>query len=152
LLQNGRGMFGSALYLFLSKDPAILGFVGGGLYPRIFPIIIPQRGSAPNVPAIVYSVNNVQRGVAYCATDRLVRTSVLIDCYAITYAECKELAATVRRTLVDYRGFMGDAMSSPKSGIMVSSANIASELDLQDIEPGLYRVSQSWDFWHQEVS
>lgn len=119
---------------------------GTGTDPdRVFPLVIPQKqpGGAAQVPCLVYQAANVERQVTYCGTSRLVLARMVLDLYATGYDEVKLLAEAVRRALQDFEGLLGGIVD-------VRSATLESELELQDIEPGLFRVTQSWDFWHVE--
>lgn len=145
-------MIDAALYFYLRTHAALTPIIGSGTVRRVFPIVIPQRDpkATPEVPALVYAFSGVARGVSYCGTDRLARSSVTIDCYATRYHDARALASAVRSALLDFRGAMGDASQSPTVTVNVRTANITTEFDLLDIEPGLYRVSQSWEIWHEE--
>ena len=117
----------------------------GGAPDRVYPLVIPQKKPQgfSQIPAVVYARNSVERQLLYCGTSGLVRTRVSLDCYDDTYAGAQELAAAVRETLQDFQGLLGAIVD-------VRNASLETEIDLQDIEPGLYRVSQSWAFWHVE--
>jgi hypothetical protein len=107
-------------------------------------LVVPQ--STPlqqRMPCVVFSRNGVQRQVRYCATDGMVLSSITLDCYATTYTAARSLAAVVRSSLIDFRGQLGGSLA-------VSAASLVNEIDLVDIEPGLFRVSQTWDIWHVE--
>lgn len=116
-----------------------------GAPDRVYPVVIPQKvpNGAQVVPAVVMSVGTVDRSRTQCGTIALVRTRVTLDCYATTYAEAHDLAAAVRQVLIDFRGELGQQLT-------VKDAALQNEIDLSDIEPGLYRVSQDWEFWHVE--
>jgi hypothetical protein len=116
-----------------------------GTPDRIYPLVIPQkvpRGSQIT-PCIVFTTIAVERQVMYCGTDGLIRTRCSLDSYASTYAEARELADAVRQGLLDFKGLLGGVLS-------VSAASLETDFDLQDPDPGLYRVSQSWSIWHVE--
>lgn len=136
-------MIHQALFQHLTADAGVAALVAA----RINPLVIPQRIAATSVrvPAVVYSISGVERGVSYCGTDDLVRTTIAIDCYAAGYDAARALATAVRTALVDFSGPMGSATVVP-----VRTCNIETEFDLMDIEPGLYRVSQQWTIWHEE--
>lgn len=112
---------------------------------RVYPLVIPQkvpRGRA-QVPAVVYTyVASAWQGT-YCGVSRLVSADVRLDCYARTYHEARDLAAAVRSLLHDFAGSMGGTVD-------VRTAILTTEFDVQDFEPGLFRVSQSWTFWYTE--
>lgn len=112
---------------------------------RVYPLVMPQkipRGPS-QTPCVVYQTRSVDRQVTYCGTSGLIRTMLQLDCYSSTYTEAKQLADAVRTSLIDFRGSLGGVVS-------VRHAALESEFDLQDPEPGLYRVSQNWVFWHEE--
>lgn len=112
---------------------------------RIYPIVIPQkvpRGS-PVMPCVTYETRAVARQVTYCGVSGLIRTTLQLDCYAVDYNTAKEVAQAVREVLSDFRGMLGGTVS-------VRTASLETEFDVQDFEPGLYRVSQSWAIWHVE--
>lgn len=136
-------MINEAVYQHLVGTAGVAALVG----TRVHPLVIPQRiaASTQRVPAVVYSISGVDRGVSYCSTDRLVRSTLGIDCYAAGYDAARALATAVRTALVDFSGPMGSATVVP-----VRTCNIETEFDLMDIEPGLYRVSQQWTIWHEE--
>ncbi len=109
-----------------------------------FYMIIPQATPIQQrVPCVVFNRNGVDRQVRYCGTDGIVRSSISLDCYATSYSDARSLAAIVRSALIDFRGQLGGSLA-------VSAASLVNEIDLVDIEPGLFRVSQTWDIWHVE--
>lgn len=124
------------------------GFLAGdsGESNRVYPLVIPQkkpRNGTQVTPCVVYQTRNVDRQVTYCGTSGLLRTEMQLDCYATSYEDAADLAAAVRELLTDFRGSLGGVVS-------VRHAALQTEFDLQDPEPGLYRVSQLWVFWHEE--
>lgn len=132
------------LFVALRDNPGVAAFVAPvGAEPyRIYPLVVPQRLAAqPQMSAIVYSIASVERAASYCESDRLVRSSVNIDNYSKSYLTVGQLAKAVQTVLLDFRGMLGGLVE-------VRTAYLTNEFDLLDIEPGLYRVSQSWDIWH----
>jgi len=117
----------------------------GGAPNRIYPLVIPQKvpRGAQVTPCVVYETRNVDRQVTYCGVSGLVMTTMTIDCYADNYNTSKEVAQAVRECLSDFRGMLGGTVD-------VRHASLQTEFDVQDFEPGLYRVSQSWAIWHVE--
>lgn len=117
----------------------------GGAPDRVYPLVMPQKipHGTRQIPALVYARNSVERQQLYCGTSGLVRSRLSIDSYDETYDGAQELATAVRETLQDFQGLLGGIVD-------VRNAFLESEIDLQDIEPGLYRVSQSWAVWHVE--
>lgn len=112
---------------------------------RFFFIIIPQKipGGELRQGCVVYNRSGVERQVTYCGTSGLIKTMSTLDTYSLSYTAARALAAEVRRSLIDFRGLLGGVLS-------VRAASLENEFDVQDIEPGLFRVSQSWTFWHEE--
>lgn len=111
---------------------------------RVYYLVIPQTTTqSARIPCVVYSRRGVQRQVTYCGTSGLIRTDVALDSYAVTLAAAYDVAAAVKAALIDFSGLLG-------GGVQVQAASLEAEFDLEDIEPGLYRVSQSWTFWHSE--
>ncbi len=126
----------------LESDTSVSSLMG----TRFFYGVVPQKISTDGVsriPCVVYERRGVNRQVTYCGTNDLIQTLVTLDIYALTYSAARELAREVRRSLVDFQGLLSGVVS-------VRAASLETEFDLQDMEPGLYRVSQSWTFWHEE--
>ena len=137
-------MIGRGLFEELRSDATVLALCGSNP-SRIYPQVIPQRVALEQqMAAIVYSVLGVTRSATYCETVKVVRTSLQIDCYSTKYESKETLAAAVRAVLTDFRGMLGGLVD-------VRDAKLATEIDLMDIEPGLYRKSQTWDFWHVDT-
>lgn len=139
-------MIGQGIVAHLAADSAVFELVDGNGYTRIHPQIIPQAvpGTVDRVPALVYTITAVDRQVAFCGTRGTVAATVELNSYATTYAQVRELADAVRRALIDYRGDMGGV-------VQVSACSLDAEFETQDIEPGLYRVVQSWLIWYKET-
>jgi hypothetical protein len=130
-----------AIKIHLAADTTVASLVGD----RVFYRMIPQKiatGDA-RMPCVVYSRGGVDRQVTYCETSGLIRTSATLDVYAVKFTESRDVARAVRQALVDYRGTLGGL-------VFVRAASLENEFDLDDFEPGLYRVNQSWTFWHSE--
>lgn len=112
---------------------------------RVFPLVMPQkvpRGPA-QYPAVVYNITTPARQVKYCGTDGLVRALVDLDSYDTSYDDAHVLADAVRAALLDFRGALGGIVA-------VKHAALENEIDLQDPEPGLFRVNQTWAIWYAE--
>jgi hypothetical protein len=120
------------------------GFLAGDP-DRVYPLVIPQkvqRGKAVT-PCVTFETRQVVRQETYCGTSGLIKTMMELNCYAVDYDESKQLAKGVRDALIDFRGLLGGIVD-------VRMASLETEFDIQDFEPGLYRVTQSWTFWHVE--
>lgn len=116
-----------------------------GEIDRVFPGVIPQKvpRGAPVTPGLVYQLLDVQRQTTFCGKNPVVRSTMRLDIYSKTYNEAKTVAAAVRELLSDFSGLLGGT-------VVVRTATLESEFDVQDFEPGFYRVSQQWSFWHVE--
>lgn len=112
---------------------------------RFYPLVIPQKnkGGEAATPCVVFTTIAVARQVTYCGTNDLVRSRITLDYYATTYAMARTLADAGRQALLDYKGLLGGVVS-------VRAASLETDFDVQDPDPGLYRVSQSWSIWHEE--
>jgi hypothetical protein len=124
-----------SLYSFLTSDSAVSAMVED----RVFAEIAPQKSP---LPRIVYTRIATQRTQSLCKTDSKVRALMQIDLYDRTYKGSKDLAKLIFNTLIDFTGNM--------AGTRVSSVISDSEVDLDDPDPGLYRVSQTYFIWFVE--
>lgn len=124
-----------SLFAFLAGDTAVAALVGD----RIYGMIAPQKAK---LPRIVYSRIAVTRSQTFCATDRKARAVMQVDAYDLSYRGAKVLAKTIRQTLTDFNGDM--------AGTPVSTIAMDSEVDLDDPDPGLFRVSQTYFIWFTE--
>lgn len=126
----------ASLFTFLTGAAGVTALVG----TRVFPGVIPQGAAQP---AIVYAKRSRNRQQLFCGTDGLKQTRVDIDCYATSYRQSVLLANAVTAALEDFSGTMGTTR--------VPRIFLETEVDLSDLEPGLYRQSQSWAVWHREL-
>lgn len=126
----------------LEADTSVAALMGSRFFYGVVPQKITTDGTS-RMPCVVYERRGVNRQVRYCGTDGVIQTLVTLDIYALTYTAARELANEVRRSLIDFQGMLSGVVS-------VRAATLETEFDLQDMEPGLFRVSQSWNFWHEE--
>jgi hypothetical protein len=134
-------MLARGLFAHLSADTAVSAFVAARIYPGVIPQRIPNQ---PNrMPAIAYTFTAVRRQTGYCGTDPHGRHTLALDCYAVTYREARDLAKAVRTSLIDFSGLLGGVAN-------VHAIMLSDEFEGLDIEPGLFRVTQSWNVWHVE--
>lgn len=106
---------------------------------RIYPQILPQR---PNYPAATYQIVGRTRQSTFSGTNGMVRSSVNVDVYAQNDEDVKTGSDAIRAALLDFRGAMG--------GTQVNRVSLDNEIDLTDVEPGLFRNSMSFSIWHDE--
>lgn len=127
-------MLEESLYALLSGDTALAAIVDD----RVFGVI----NETGKQPSIVYSRVAVTRTYTLCGTDGKARALMQIDCYDKSHIGVRRLAEVLRHTLTDFAGDM--------YGTRVSLIAMDSEVDLDDPEPGLYRVSQTYIIWFLE--
>lgn len=134
-----------ALFSELTGTAAITAIVGSGTAAKIWRVLIPQRvkDAAARYPCLVIAVGALERQVANCGTVATVDARVSIDCYALSQPAAWALAREVRLALIDFRGMLGGTLR-------VRAASLEAERELVDLEPGTYRVMQSWQIWHKE--
>lgn len=134
-------MIEQALSQHLATHAGVLAVVAG----RVHPLVIPQtdRGEI-SVPCLVYQVIGRDRSKTHCETIATVRTVMQIDAYGRSYASAKQASEACIAALLDFRGDMGTAPAA----VFVRDIEIVSEIDLTDPEPGLYRVSNTFNVWH----
>lgn len=130
-------MIEEGLFAHLKADAGVFGITAS----RIFALRIPQ-GQNIGDGTLVYQRAGSDRSATACASDRLVRGSFQIDAYAKTYLRAITLARALRVALIDYTGPMGDTH--------VDRVFLETEFDLDDPEPGLYRVSATYTIWYLE--
>ena len=132
-------MIQEGLFDHLTDDPSVAALAG----ERVYPLMIPQHvyNEATKLPCVVYARVSVDQPINTCGAEGLAGTLFRIDSYARGYGLACQLGAAVRDALVNHRGPMGT--------VYVSRVNLETELDLLDVEPGLYRVSQTYSIWHE---
>jgi hypothetical protein len=126
----------AGLHGFLSSQPAVASRVAR----RIYPLVIPQNAQQP---CLVYQRYSADRQPLFCHTANVVASRFQIDCYATTHDEAEAVAQSVRSALTDYTGPMGTERCQ--------QVRLESDQDLDDPEPGLYRVSLRFVIWHTET-
>lgn len=129
------------LYAWLNAQAGITALVGANIYPEIIPDQV--FDAATKRPCLVFSRQSTERTRTFCGTIGLMASTFSIDCYARTYDDAEQLAQAVRAALTDYRGAMGVET--------VQQAQLVGDFDLQDLEPGLFRVALSFTLWHTET-
>ena len=140
-------MIDEALFTLLRTDSGVAALVADVSSPvrhRIYPLVIPQHeiGDASLMPCVVYTKVGAARGVRYTATDNLVQATYQVDSYAPTYKAAAALASEVQDAMVDFNGTV--------SGTEIKTINLTNEFALEDPDPGLYRISQSFSVWYVE--
>jgi hypothetical protein len=129
----------------LASDP-LTALIGLGHAARLFEGVIPQKQASglPRLPAVlIRDVAMGDRQVTFCGTVGTSRADVSVDCYDVTPRGAWAIAEAVRGALLDFRGVMGGTLQ-------VRACSIDAEIELQDLDPGLYRVSQTWAIWFLE--
>lgn len=129
-----------ALRTRLLEDPAVCVLVGSDRKARVYPIVLPQDST---FPALTYQLISAPRELTHDGPSGVAWNRIQIDCWASTYLEAKQLATTVRRWLNGWRGRVGD-----EDVQLMQNLN---SRDLYEPETRLYRVSQDWGVWADEV-
>jgi hypothetical protein len=109
---------------------------------RIYRMVIPQHaeGDLTKFPCIVYTKVGAARTLNFGSTNDVVQGSFQIDAYALSYEGATELAEAARVRLTDFVGTL--------AGEEIKATELQNEFVLDDPEPGLFRVSQSWVIWY----
>jgi len=130
-------------YSYLSGLPAINAVFADSGSPTVtrgYPQVLPQR---PSYPAFTYQVvGRARYPLMNATTDDVMRSSVNVDVYAKTSVDVETGSAAIRAALKDFRGAMG--------ATQVERLLLENEIDLTDVEPGLFRNSMSFTIWHEE--
>jgi len=131
----------AAVYAILTGDTTVNNLVSGHVFRQVIP---QQGGAAAYVPAITFRVANTNRSKTFCRTDGTVMRRVSVDAYAVTQTEAEDIAEAAGDALRDYRGTV--------EGLFIADISQSDEYDLEDIEPGLYRVHQEYEVWHRPAA
>lgn len=126
-------MFEADLFTYLSDDATLASLVAA----RIFAVL-----AAQNQPGayLVFSKITEQRGTSYCASDDVQRDLYQFDSYSKTLATAIAVSRAIKALLVDFQGVMGSTN--------IASIKLDSESQLEDPEPGLFRVLTTLFIWH----
>lgn len=113
---------------------------------RIYAQVIPQqeRNGPTAYPAVVFQRIGSQESQTLCGTDDFVAGVWQIDAYHPDRDKAIEVASAIRAAMVDY---YGDA-----DGVSVNKVRRDTAIDIgPEIEPGLYRRSQTFTIWYVET-
>ena len=130
----------------LRANAGVAALIGAGTNARYFEGTLGQKapGGKDRIPAVLLrSVDINDRQVAYCGTVGTIRALALIDCYDAAARDAWRVAAAVRGALLDFRGVMSGTLQ-----VRIITLELETELD--DPDPGLYRVRQNWAVWFTE--
>lgn len=132
------------LRLHLIADNGVAEMLVETGYERIFAMVIPQKDikNRAKMPCAVYSIIGEERSRTYCGTIKLLTATVAIDSYSKDIKEARGLSALVKKAMIDFKGMMGD--------IEVRDVSLVSSIGLVDMEPGVYRVSDTFNVWYVE--
>lgn len=139
-------MIHEPLSLYLRANAGVAAIIGAGAVGRYFEGTLPQKapGGRERIPGLLLrSIDITDRQVAYCGTVDTNRALVTFDCYDASARGAWLLAGAVRGALLDFRGVMSGTLQ-------VRHAGLDLETELDDPEPGLYRIRQSWAVWFTE--
>jgi hypothetical protein len=111
---------------------------------RIFPSIIPKErwDVDSKKPCIVYSGDGIDRTYTFCGNVKLHADIININAYSISYDTTAQLAAEIA-TLEGFKGIVGSTKIGP--------VFLENEIDLLDLEPGLYRRLLTFTIWNRSI-
>lgn len=110
-------MIERALVSILRSEP-IASLVGN----RVFSQLRPESGSLSALPAIVYSVEQVERIRSFDGHDGLTRAEIDLELFATSYRGVVDLFDVVRLWVDDYRGTV--------DGVTIKDIRVASQNDM----------------------
>ncbi len=110
----------------LIADPTVSALIG----TRVYPVILPDD---PTLPGATYQRASAVRDYTTTGAVSLSRIRLQIDCWALSYAEVKQLDAATRSCLEFFTGTLPD-------GTYVDSITIDSSQDLFESDARYYRV------------
>lgn len=117
----------TALFDYLSSDPAIAAIVGTRIYPM-------RLAEKTLIPAISWNRVSTQRQYTYDSyedTDAFVTARVQINCWAYTHGEADELGGAVLAALSGYSGEM--------AGELIQSSFTVNEFDTYEAPTKFHR-------------
>lgn len=130
-------MMEADLRIFLLAQPTVTALVDQRVYG-----MYREQGLSEQLPAVLIQRVATARFPLFCATDKLVDASMQVDAYAIGGDDVWALAAALRAVLIDFSGMMG--------ATLVRKMLLANEFPLTDPEPGVIRVTQTYQLWYVE--
>lgn len=139
-------MIHEPLSLHLRANAPLAAIIGAGGNARYFEGTLPQKAPAgkSRIPAVlVRSIDINDRQQVYCGTVGTMRALATIDCYDAAARDAWLVAAAVRGALLDFRGLMAGTLR-------VRTIALELETELDDPDPGLYRIRQNWAVWFTE--
>ena len=110
------------------------------VHDQIYGVLRPQ-GPRP-LPEILITRTQTTRQDKFCGVDALVNADIQVDCYAAGAQDAMTLADTLRKALKDFSGTMGD--------LVVQKVFLSNEFPVYDPDPGIIRVTQTYNFWYLE--
>lgn len=106
---------------------------------RVFGVVRPRNTPLPQV--LITRVTTTRQNTI-CGTSTLVSCDLQIDSFALQGQDAWQLATLVRRALMDFSGTMG--------ATSVNKIFLTNEFPLTDPEPGVLRVTQTYNVWYYE--
>ena len=99
------------------------------------------KGERP-LPEILIQRASTVRQKLFCGTSNLVSAQIQVDSFGLQLDQTLGLARALRLLLVDYTGTMGDTY--------VEDVSLDNEFPTVDADPGIFRITQLYDFWYAE--
>lgn len=128
------------LYEYLRQVPEVFALVGARIYYKRIPQHVFEDDRV--MDCVVYQRAGGIPAVGFCGSDGLIPGQYQIDVYSPDSQRMANIARAIRDALVDYSGLMGSAF--------VQTAQLASEFDSDEPEPGLERRTQTFNIWYVE--
>ncbi len=140
-------MIDVSIFTLLKDSAGVAAIVSENSSParfRIYPLVIPQQeqGDATYMPCVVYQKVGLTRGVTNEVSDAMVEATYQVDSYATQYLDAQTLADAARVALLDVTGTYG--------GHYIRRIFLQNEFAIEDPDPGLFRISQTYTVWFTE--
>jgi Protein of unknown function (DUF3168) len=127
-------MIEESFQTYLISDSGINAIVGD----RVYGLIAPQKVLPPFL--VYLKVGDYPIAAGYCGPDAARHCVFQFDSYAKSYLGALRLAEAVRTALVGFTGTIGDTR--------IAFVSMETEFHAPDPEPGLFRVSNTFEIWY----
>lgn len=126
----------------LVADPAVAAVVG----QRVYPVIAPASAS---LPFLTWRRSGVSRQQTLAGPNGMATVVLIVDAYADTYEQVRDLADRVRATLDGYGTATAEYVSVRNVSLDTESDGFV-QLAGGDLPP-IYQVSQTYSILWQEI-
>jgi len=129
-------MIDSAIFSYLSSVSGISALVA----ERIYPVHLPSR---PSYPAITFNSDSHDLEKSFDGQSTFTRSNYSVHAWASTLAAAETLGGLIRTALKNYSGTAGTI-------IIDKVFIVAGPLSFFEDSVNAYRISQNFEFFHQE--